>query len=171
LISRTEEYKGLFEGIGKADIEPIHISTKKGREPVAQKQRPVAKHYLEPLKKHLQELLDGDVIEGPLGSEHATGWVSNVVIMGKSWDKDRIRMNLDTRLMVDSVKQTHFPIPTSEQLRHKFQGSDRFSSLDMNHAFHQLPIGKESRKLFVFTTPYRLYQYKRLVMGTPPASS
>ena len=27
----------------------------------------------------------------------------------------------------DSVKQTHFPIPTSEQLHHKFQGSDRFS--------------------------------------------
>merc|ERR1711942_628793 len=71
-------------------------------------------------------LLQGDVIEGPLGSEHATGWVSNVVITGKAWDKDRIRMNLDTRLMADNVKQTHFPIPTCEQLRHEFQGSDRF---------------------------------------------
>ena len=66
-----KEYKMLFKGIGKAKIDPIHIYTKKGREPVAQRQRPVARHYLEPLKKHLEELLEGDVIEGPLGSEHA----------------------------------------------------------------------------------------------------
>ena len=167
----VREYKVLFKGIGKAKIAPIHIFTKKGREPVAQRQRPVARHYMEPLKKHLKELLDGDVIEGPLGSEHATGWVSNVVITGKAWDKDRIRMNLDTRLMANNVRQTHFPIPTCEQLRHEFQGSDRFSALDMNHAFHQLEIDEESRKLFVFTTPFGLFRYKRLVMGTPPASS
>ena len=56
----------LFQGIGKAKIDPIHIYTKNGREPVAQKQRLVARHYLEPLKQHLQELLEGDVIEGRL---------------------------------------------------------------------------------------------------------
>ena len=60
------------------------VFPKKGREPVAHRQRPVARHYLELLKKHLQELLEGDVIEGPRGSEHSTGWVSNVVIIGKS---------------------------------------------------------------------------------------
>ena len=166
-----EEYGDLFKGIGNAKIEPIHIYTKKGRTPVAQKQRPIARHYLEPLRKHLDELLAADVIEGPLGSEHANGWVSNIVITAKGWDKSRIRMNLDTRLMADNVRQAHFPIPTSEQLRHEFQGSDRFTSLDLNHAFHQLPIDDESRKLFVFTTPFGLYRYKRLVMGTPPASS
>ena len=49
----SKEYDVLFQGIGKAKIDPIHIYTKKGREPVAQKQRPVARHYLEPLKQHL----------------------------------------------------------------------------------------------------------------------
>ena len=138
---------------------------------MAQRQRPVARHYLELLKKHLEELLEGDVTEGPLGSEHTTGRVSNVVITGKSLDKNRIRMNLDTRLMADNVKQTHFLIPTCEQLRHEFQGSDRFSALDLNHAFHQLEIDEESRKLFVFTTLFGLFRYRRLVMGTPQASS
>ena len=166
-----EEYGDLFHGIGNAKIDPIHIYTKKGRKPIAQKQRPIARHYLEPLRKHLDELLAGDVIEGLLGSEHANGWVLNIVITAKGWDKSRIRMNLDTRLMADNVKQAHFPIPTSEQLRHEFQGSDRFTSLDLNHAFHQLPIDEESRRLFVFTTPFGLFRYKRLVMGTPPALS
>ena len=126
-----EEFQSLFQGIGKAKIDPIHIYTKKGRKPVAQRQRPVAIHYMEPLRKHLDELLQNDVIEGPLGSEHATGWVSNVVITGKGWDPNAIRVNLDTRLMEETVLPTHFPIPTSEQLRHEFKGSDRFSK-DLN---------------------------------------
>ena len=133
---------------------------------------------MEPLKKHLAELLAEDVIEGPLGSEHATGWVSNVVITAKKYDPDggkearsKIRMNLDTRLMEDVVLTAHFPIPTAEQLRHQFEGSDRYSVIDLNHAFHQFEIDEESRALFVFTTPFGLYRFKRLVMGTAPASA
>ena len=67
--------------------------------------------------------------------------------------------------------QTHFPIPTADQLRHEFAGSDRYSVIDLNHAFHQLELDEESRQLFVFTTPFGLYRFKRLVMGTPPASA
>ena len=125
-----EENQKLFEGIGKANIPAIHIQTREGVRPVAQKQRTVAKHYLEPLKKHLDELLEADVIEGPLGSEHATGWVSNVVITakkydasgGKEEDKSKIRVNLDMRQMEQAVKMVHFPIPTCDQLRHEFEG-------------------------------------------------
>ena len=113
----AKEYQSLFEGIGKAKIKPIHIFTKRGRKPVAQRQRPVALNYMEPLKKHLDELLSNDVIEGPLGSEHATGWISNIVITGKGWDPNAIRVNLDTMLMTENVLATHFPIPTPDQLR------------------------------------------------------
>ena len=30
---------------------------------------------------------------------------------------------------------------------------------------------RKARQLFVFTTPFGLYRFKRLVMGTPPASA
>lgn len=120
-----------------------------------------------------------DVIEGPLGSEHATGWVSNVVIQAKNYElgdesveagKSNIRVTLDTRLMNDAVKTVHFPIPTSEELRHEFNGSDRYSVIDLNHCFHQFEMDEESHDLFVFITPQGLFRFKRLVMGTPPAS-
>ena len=42
----------------------------------------------------------------------------------------------------------HFPIPTAEQLRHKFLVSDHYSTLDMNHAFHQLELTDSSKDLF-----------------------
>ena len=94
-----------------------------------------------------------------------------MVIEAKKWDPTKIRLTLDTRLMGDSIKQTHFPIPTPEQLRHEFSGSDRFSMLDLNHAFHQMELDEESSKLFVFTTPFGLYRFKRLVQGISPASA
>ena len=87
-----------------------------------------------------------------------------MVLTKKSWDSTRIRMNLDMRSMGDTGLQTHFPIPTADQLRHKFAGSDRYSIINLNHAFHQLELDKESRQLFVFTTPFVLYRFKRLVI-------
>ena len=100
----VEKHKKLFEGIGKVKVAPIHIYTKEGIKPIAQKLRPVAVHLKEPLRKHLEELLKYDVIEGPLESKDATGWVSNVVLTKKSWDSTKIRMNLDMRSMGDTVR-------------------------------------------------------------------
>ena len=56
-------------------------------------------------------------------------------------------------------------------MRHQFAGSDRYSVIDLNHAFHKLELDEDSRQLFVFTTPFGLYRFKWLVMGTPPASA
>ena len=80
-------------------------------------------------------------------------------------------MTLDTQQMNDIIKQTHYPIPTAEELRHHFLGSDRFSVLNMNHAFHQMELDKESQQLFVFNNPFGLYIFKKLVQRISPASA
>ena len=69
------------------------------------------------------------------------------------------------------VDVTHFPIPTPEQLRHQFLGSDRFSVLDLNDSFHQLRLADNSKDLFKFTTPFGLFRFNRLVMGAHAASA
>merc|ERR1712082_310678 len=85
---------------------------------------------------------------------NGTGWIHNVVITAKKWSEDKIRMNLDTRPMAKAVKASHFHIPTPQELRHEFRGSDRFSVVDFNNAFHQFPMDEESRNLFTFHTPW-----------------
>ena len=50
-----------------------------------------------------------------------------MVLTKKKWSEKAIRLNIDTRAMEMYVDVTHFPIPTPEQLRHQFLGSDRFS--------------------------------------------
>lgn len=73
--------------------------------------------------------------------------------------------------MNNAVYATHEPIPTTEELRHQFKGSDRFSTLDMTNCYHQFEIAEPARKLFAFRTPWGIFRFKRMVMGTSPASS
>ena len=57
-----------------------------------------------------------------------------------------------------------------EQLRHNFGKSDRFSSIDCNHAFYQFELDEETQRLFYAISPFGIYKFKRMVMGAPPAS-
>ena len=176
-----EEYSDIMSGgIGKYKGDPVKIQMEEGVTPVIQPPRRVPLHYVQPLKDHLEELKEEDVIEGPLQEEEEGSWIANLVITDKRWDGEgekaagervQVRANLDCRPLNKHVYQTHEPIPTPEELRHNLKGSNRFSILDMNHSFHQFVLEEEARKLFTFRTPWGLYRYKRLVMGNSPASS
>ena len=142
------EHLRVFQGIGKFKGAPIKIQVEDGATPVIQPPRRIPMHYREPLREHLKEMLEQDVIEGPLQEEEAGTWISNLVITGKKWDagvkekgeRRHIRANLDCRPLNKVVYQTHEPIPTVEELRHSLGGSQRFSKLDMTHCFHQFEI-------------------------------
>ena len=164
-------HQKVFQGIGAALVDPIHIEVDERVKAVQQKRRPIAIHYLDKFKDHIEELHRAGVVSGPVSSESARGWIHNVVITQKSWTDKKIRVNLDTRPMKDAVKTSHFPIPTPQELRHNFSGSDRYSVIDLNHAFHQFKMDEESQELFVFYTPWGLYKYNTLVMGVSSASS
>ena len=69
----------------------------------------------------IMELKEQGVVEGLLYSECARGWIHNLCIQHKKY-RQSIRLTLDTRWMVDAVKTSHFPIPTPQELRHKFAG-------------------------------------------------
>ena len=85
-----------------------------------------------------------------------------MVLMDKAWKKGRpkkrgkrtqTRANLDCHPLNGVVYQTHEPIQTVEELRHRLKRSTRFSKLDMGHSFHQFEIEEKVRKLFTFPIP------------------
>ena len=98
-------------------------------------------------------MLKDDVIEGPISTEEPGTFLSNLVITDKM-NTDRIRVTLDCTSVNKVVYQTHEPIPTTEELRHKLRGSDRFSTLDMTNCYYQFEIEEKARKLFAFRTPW-----------------
>ena len=146
--SIKESFSNVFsDRLGRATkVDPVHVKIDPNIKPVQQKRRKIPIRYRSKFKDLLSELKEAGVIEGPLGTDSATGWIHNPVICDKKYG-GKIRLTLDTRPMADAVKTAHFPIPTPEELRHEFKDSDRFSVLDMNHAFFQFPMDEDTQKL------------------------
>ncbi|CAK1604000.1 unnamed protein product [Parnassius mnemosyne] len=57
------------------------------------------------------------------------------------------------------------PLPTMNELLPKFKKAKYFSRLDINNAFYQLEIDKDSRYITTFSTSRGLFRYKRLMFG------
>ena len=112
-----------------------------------------------------------DIIEGPLEIEEPGSYISNLIIIDKKWDPEKIRVSLDCQQIDKDVYQTYEPIPTSVELRHKLRRCDRLSMFDIRNCYHKFEIEEEARKLSAFSTPWGIFRYKSMVMGTSPASS
>ena len=165
------KYKDVFsDSTGKFKGPPIRINVTKDVTPVVQPRRRIPLHYRDRLEAELKKMLEEDIIEGPLDEEEPGTFISNLVITDKK-DTDQIRVTLDCQCVNKFIQPTHEPIPTSGELRHQLLGSDRFSKLDMTNCYYQFEIEESARKLYAFRTPWGIYRYKRMVMGTSPASS
>ena len=155
---------------GKFQGKPIKIQLKSDVSPVIQPLRRIPIHYRERLRQELGKMKEEDIIEGPITIEEPGTFLSNLVITDKK-GTDRIRATLDCQAVSKAIYATHEPISTSDELRHYLGGSDRFSMLDMTNCYYQFEIEPSAWKLYTFRSPWGIYQYKCMVMGTSPASS
>ena len=158
--NRTGRYKG----------DPIHIHMKDDASAKVAPSRSIPLQYHARLDKEINAMLDDGVITGPLKTVPPDMYISNLVITTKKWDPEKIRVTLDCQAVNENIHKSHEPIPTIEQLRHEFQGSDRFSIIDITNCYHQFPLDEESKKLFGFRLPSGIYRYETLVQGVSPAS-
>ena len=69
----VKPYEQVFQGIGVAKVEPVHIEVDSSVKPVQQKRRPIAINYLDRFRDHIEELHRAGVVSGPLTSESARG--------------------------------------------------------------------------------------------------
>ena len=166
-----QRFSGVFtHTTGKFIGEPIKIQVNESARPVIAPRRRIPLHYVDRVEKELDKMLQEDIIEGPLTQEEKGTFISNLVITDKK-GTDRIRVTLDCQEVNKHIYATHEPIPTSEELRHQLKGSDRFSKLDMTNCYYQFEIEESARKLFAFRSTRGILRFKRMVMGTSPASS
>ena len=166
-----EKFPGLFTNkTGKYKGEPIPIQMPDTYYTRSRPERRIPLHYKKQYLTELERMKQEDIIEGPLEVEEPGTIINNVVLTDKK-DTDQIRITLDCQTVNEQVYQTHEPIPTPEELRHEFSGSECFSKLDMTNCYHQFEIEEKARKLFAFRTPLGIFQFKRMVPGVSPASS
>ena len=85
-----KEFDHLFHGVGSFNGDEIKSKIDPDAVPVVQKARPIPLAYREKIEKHLKELKDNDIIEGPLDSDEPLEWLSNIVITNQKWGDGEI---------------------------------------------------------------------------------
>ena len=166
----AREHHAVFEGMGRAKVDPIHIQVKPDAIPISQGKRPIPMQYKKAVSKKLKEMKAAGLVEGPLPPGECKGWITNMVITKKSWSTEEVRINLDTKRINDHLVPTKIPIPSSDDMRHELQDSDRFTALDCRDSFFHFLLDPDTQELFKFHTDEGIYRFLVLVMGTPPTS-
>ena len=97
-----------------------------------------------------------------------TEWAAPIVPIVK---KDgTIRLCGDHKVTVNKVAEIdRYPIPRIEDLYAKLGSGITFSSLDMRHAYEQIPLDPDSRKYVTINTHRGLFTYRRLPYGISSA--
>ena len=160
------QFPEIFSGkVGTLHDHKVKFHIDETVPPVHQHARPVPFHLRGRLRKELKKMEAEDIIEEHDGP---APWVSNLVLAPK--DDGGIRVTVDMRQVNKAIKNTNIPIPTAEEIRSEFAGYTVFSKLDFKSAFHQLRLDEPSKLLTVFHAGDKLMRYKRLTMGSTPAS-
>ena len=76
----------------------------------------------------------------------------------------------DYKVTVNPVLDVdHYPLPTPEDLFATLAGGNKFSTLDLSHAYQQVCLEEESQKFVTISTHQGLCRYNRLPSGVASA--
>ncbi|CAB0004121.1 unnamed protein product [Nesidiocoris tenuis] len=82
----------------------------------------------------------------------------------------KYRLVVDYRALNKEIEYFQYPLPTVESAFMYLNGARFFTCLDLNQAFHQIPLDRASQRLTAFQTPFGCYCYKRLPFGVAVGS-
>ena len=126
--------------------------------PIKCKSRPINPYLEEDLKKQVEGNLKKGVIE-----PSSSPWCFPLVAAPKRGGK--LRWCCDYRRLNVATKKDTFPLPNIEDNLARLSRSVVFSTLDGSGAFHVVPIAEKDRQKTAFSTPWGLFQYKKMPFG------
>ena len=79
--------------------------------------------------------------------------------------RGEFRAAVDFRLLNKRIAIESVPLPDIHSAFHWFSKARYFTTLDLNQAYHQIPLAPASKVLAAFCTDWNLYQFKRIPFG------
>ena len=84
--------------------------------------------------------------------------------------KCTVRICGDYKVTVNPILQVdQYPVPKAEDLFASLAGGQKFTKLDLSHAYQQVLLEEDSRQFVTINTHKGLYQYNRLPFGIASA--
>jgi hypothetical protein len=110
------------------------------------------------LRGHIKKLIEEGVVEPSVSN-----YSSPMFLVPKQGGEFRAVVDfraLNKRISIESV-----PLPDVHSAFYWFEKAKYFSTLDLNLAYHQIPLAQASKHLTAFCTDWNLYQYTRVPFG------
>ena len=120
------------------------------------------------LRKSVEKELDWLEQEGVLEKTNYSEWAAPIVVVPKP--DGRLPLCGDYKVTINPVLDVdQYPLPKPGNIFATLSGGQRFTTLDLSHAYNQLLLDEDSRKYFTINTHKGLYQYTRLLFGIASA--
>ena len=107
--------------------------------------------------------------EGIIERADSSPWVSPILAIRKK--TGQLRLCVDLREPNRSVVIDSHPLLHIEEVFHELRGAQMFSTIDLQNAYHQMPLHVESRDLTAFITHEGLFRFTRVPFGLASAPS
>ena len=155
-----KKFPGVFENkCGTMKGVTIRLKVKEGSNPVFYKPRAVPYALRDGVTTELNRLVKEGIIEKVSYSD----WATPIVAIHKP--------NKTVRLCGDYpvLHVPEYPLPTADDVFQKLNGGEKFTKLDLSHAYQQVLLDEESRKYVTINTHLGLFRYLRLPYGVASA--
>ena len=121
-------------------------------------------------KQRVDECLDDMLEKGVIEPVKFSDYACPIVVADKADGNVRICGNYMYKLTANKVlRLEQYPLHTLEDLMQDLQGGQRFSKVDLSHAYHQIELEEAARKYTTVNTHRGLFQYVRLPFGLASA--
>jgi transposase InsO family protein len=160
-LDLLEEFWDIFSvdgSYGRTDLMQHHIYTG-DHPPIKTRNRPVNPGLEGSLRVQLDKWLTHDVVEPSTSS-----WSFALVAAPKK-GPDKVRWCVDFRRLNDVTQKDSFPLPHIGDNLNRLSRSSIFSGIDGAGAFHVVEIHYKDKPKTAFSTPFGLFQFKRMPFG------
>ena len=145
------------EDLGETHLMQHRIETGNAA-PISQPPRRLAPHKRAIVREMIDQMLTNGVIE-----ESSSPWSSPIVLVAKP--DGSARMCIDYRKLNAVTKKCAFPLVRCDDALEALANTKYFSTMDMNSGYLQIPVHPEDIEKTSFSTPWGLYQYRRMPFG------
>ena len=156
------KYQDVFSrdtyDMGYCDLVPHEIRLKPGTIPIRQAPYRVGYHQNKEIEKHVQELLDKDLIE-----KTVSPWSAPVLLISKKDGTSRFVQ--DYRKLNHATYIPSQPLPRTDDCLEALRGSKLFSTFDLLSGYWQCALSPEAKEMVAFCTKSGVYTWKVLGMG------
>ena len=158
-----KKFPGLFDNkCGTMKGVTVKLVVKNGSKPIFYKPRAVPYALCDGVTTEI------DRLEGIIEKVSYSDWATPIVGIQKP--NKTVRICGDYKVTVNPVLDVpEYPLPTAEDGFQKLNGGQKFTKLDLSHAYQQVLLDESLREYVAINTHLGLFRYLRLPYGVASA--